>query len=232
MKKQPNVAIYSLFRDNAGPYIDLYFQRITELTYSNIRVYAVEGDSRDNTHNQLLRDANWCWKQNVHVEVYQTTTGVERYGSVVNERRFLALAQTANVALEAIAEAKWADYILLIESDLMYEPDLIERLLAHVKTGKEVVAPSIYADDALYDVWGFRLENGDWINPLGSYSGIQRMLSVGSVTLYPAKPIYMGVRFDKMCMRGLCERFVRYDHPILWDTSIRVDHPTVKNPLH
>lgn len=222
------IAVYSLFRDNAGPYVDRYFERILNQTYplSDLRVYAIEGDSRDNTFYHLLEDANYCLKKGLRVQVYRHNTGIEKYGSVVNERRFQALSETANVVLDAIAEDKWADYCLLIESDLLYDKDMIERLAKHVtKKKKEVVAPTILAGPHHYDTWGFRMADGEWINPFGKYTGVQDMLSVGSVTLYPAKPIYMGVRFDKKCMRGLCERFVRYGHPILWDTSIIVNHP-------
>lgn len=221
-----NIAIYSLFRDNAGPYIDRYFNRLLAQTYpmEELRVYAVEGDSEDNTYQHLLEDANYAVKRSLRTQVYTVKTGIERYGSVVHERRFQALSQTANVALDAIAEDKWADYILLIESDLLFRDDLIERLAAHAD-GHNVVAPTILAGGVHYDTWGFRFANGNWINPFGFYNGVLEMLSVGSVTLYPAKPIYMGVRFDLECMRGLCNRFVRHNHRIIWDTSIIVNHP-------
>ncbi len=221
-----NIAVYSLFRDCEGPFIDRYFERLLAQTYprEELRVYAIEGDSKDRTFNHLLEDANYCLKQNLRVQVYTTITGIERYGSVVNERRFEALSRTANVALDAIAADKWADYILLIESDLFYESTMIANLAKHAD-GMSVVAPSVLAKGQHYDTWGFRMSSGEWVNPFGHYEGIQEMLSVGSVTLYPAKPIYMGVRFDRECMQGLCKRFVRYGHRIIWDTNIIVNHP-------
>jgi len=51
----PRVAIYSIFRDNEGEYIDKYFERIDSLEYPKeyLRVYCGEGDSKDDTWHQL-----------------------------------------------------------------------------------------------------------------------------------------------------------------------------------
>lgn len=221
-----NIAVYSLFRDNYGPFIDRYFEQLDNQTYpkKNLRLYLVEGDSTDRTYEHLLEDANWAVKRDLRTQVYRIHTGLKRYGSVVHPERFEALSQTANVALDAIAQDKWADYIMLIESDLLFEKDMIQRLAKHAD-GMNVVAPTILAGELHYDTWGFKFLDGESVNPWGKYKGLIDMTSVGSVTLYPAKPIYMGVRFDQDCMQGLCKRFVRYGHRIIWDTSTIVRHP-------
>jgi hypothetical protein len=218
------VAIYSLFRDNAfGLYITDYFKRIPN--YPELRLYLVEGDSRDEGETfRRLKAQDY----KVPTKVIKHDTGIERYGSVVNDRRFECLSRSANAALGAIAEDRWADYILLIESDLLYPPNLVDALVLSADSIDSfgAVAPTIWAGPYFYDVWGFVNKNNDSVGPVWDPTELTELNSVGSVVLYAAEPIYNGLRFDARCMRGLCEDLRKEGLTIWCNPGIRVNHPT------
>lgn len=234
------IAIYSLFRDNAGPYIDQYFHRLVDQRFpkERLRLYLVEGDSIDNTYQHLLENANWAIKRNLRTQVYTIKTGSPRYGSVVDQNRFDTLNQTANVALDAISEDKWATHILLLESDLLFSEDLVEKLSQFLLRDQpssiyenyyhNAVAPSVYAGENFYDVWGFIHQDGTPVGPEYKPQNITyQMQSVGSCVLYPAYPVYQGFRFHSQCMRTLCSDFIeQYRIKFYWKDNITVWHPT------
>ena len=217
------VAIFSLFRDNAGPYINQYANRIRSLTYEDIIVYAVEGDSRDGTLAQLksLEDDSF--------RVVSHNTGIERYGSVVNQRRFDCLGATGNAVLDKIAEDGLADEVLFLDSDLLYSPTLIDDLLA---TGKEMVAPMIMAGHSFYDIWAFRYEEDGEIKNFSpdpaypmSFSEPFEIWSAGATVMMPASAIYNGARHNGEAIVSLCREVIKMGHKLYCDPNTIVYHP-------
>jgi hypothetical protein len=201
------------------------------LTYDNVRLYLVEGDSKDKTYHNLIAGAmhykKAMYKANrshTYPTIVKYDTGVDRM-TQNRKARLKCLSDTANKALEAIHHDCWAEKVMLLESDLLYHPDLIERLLA---ANKPVVAPNIILKykhgSPFYDVWAFRLPNGKSVGqkPVQMSSGqLIKMQSVGSVVMYDARYVYEGFEFDERAIRGLCE----YSGDVWWDTSTTVWHP-------
>lgn len=214
----PKVAIYSLFRDNAvGMYIDSYFERIKQLDYdpTYLRLYPVEGDSMDITYDLLIKAAEEATKVGYKSQVSRAMTGIPHFGSVVNADRFKCLSITANRALDTIAADGWADKIMLIESDLLFDSQLLRVLIT---TGKRFVAPLIFAGESFYDIWGFRDLNGNSVGSNFNPSRVTKLSSVGSCALFDAKPVYDGVRFPlEDCMVGLCRKYRERGYTI-WTT--------------
>lgn len=221
-KPLPKVAVYSLFRDDSTSYIDRYFANINIIDYPKhlLRFYLVEGDSKtDVTYSHLVY---WALKQNLDVWVFQYNTGVPRR---VNNRtvRLQALSDTANKALDEIAKDKWADKVLLLESDILFEPDFLRKL---VDKNKKVIAPTIklvYKNkEFFYDLWAFVYANGQRITQTPKEMGsgkLIEMASVGSVVLFDAERVYKGFRFGPRAIKGVGKGW--------WDTSIEVIHPNI-----
>ena len=223
------VAILSLFRDNEGIYIDDYLARIKSLTYKEIMVYLVEGDSKDNTLAQLDSIANASANKE-RFRVVKHDTGRPKYGSVVNLDRFLALGETANAALERIVRDSWADGVLVIDSDLLYPPNIIERLLS---TKKDIVAPKIMAGKAFYDIWGFRRLDGNHFssnrNDITESKPFE-IYSAGGVVMFPLEAIKQGARYTDEAIVSLCRECAKLGYSIWCDPSISVYHPLPSAP--
>jgi hypothetical protein len=228
-----NLAIFSIFRDSAGAQIERYRRQMDalDITGFNVRWYLGEGDSVDATYNQLSEYAQY----DDRVQVHSVTTGIRRYGSVVDPERFRCLALSTNPLLNAIAAEGWADYAMLVESDLLFEPDLLQRLYANLPDKKSVIAPMIWIDrfTRFYDVWGFRKLNGQPFLPFGKawyeckfpVSPFQ-VSTVGSVVLMPAEVIYSGMRYtEDEVIVGLVKQAGEAGYKIYADNSTHVRHP-------
>lgn len=231
-----NIAVYSLFRDDArNGNILRYFNQIHALEESpldNYRFYLVQGDSKDDTHKLLYEQIQ---QSPLDVKLLMGNTGRPRHYSVVNDERFITLAQTANFALEAITLDGWASHIMLIESDLIIPTNLLIRLSysfsrigIQFETNIGIIAPLIMAGSAFYDIWGFRHAPNKGVSTMFHKEvedTYKQLYSVGSVALYTADPIYKGYRFDKGCMFGLCDHFNKEGYTVWLDSEVVVNHP-------
>lgn len=228
-----NLAIFSIFRDSAGAQIERYRRQMDalDITGFNVHWYLGEGDSTDATFNQLQEYAQY----DDRVQVSSVHTGIRRYGSEVHPERFKCLALSTNPLLNTIAAEGWADYAMLVESDLLFEPDLLQRLYANLPDKKSVIAPMIWIDGVtrFYDVWGFRKLNGQPFLPFGKawyeckfpVSPFQ-VSTVGSVVLMPAEVIYSGMRYtEDEVIVGLVKQAGEAGYKIYADNSTHVRHP-------
>ena len=142
MDVTPKVALCSIFRDSesAGD-LQPYMRQVEALDWPRecLRLYLEEGDSTDGTFQHLS-----AWLANTHLgAVWKQDTGAPRYASVEDEARFMHLDTIATRCRQRAIDDRWADYIWWLESDLLWEPDLLQRLIAH---GVDVVAPWILAN--------------------------------------------------------------------------------------
>jgi hypothetical protein len=224
----PNIAILSLFRDSQAWYIERYYQQIAALDYppEKLKVYLVEGDSVNSA--QVNHDLANMAQKLVTLDIKATkiihNTGNAYHKAIINPMRMSTLAKTANAGLQAISDDRFADKILLLESDLLYSPDLILKLL---ETEKDVIAPLIMARDAFYDIWGFRTLDGQMTTPTfhQEVNGLTELSSVGSIYLFPAEPIYKGMRYpEEDCAVGMCRQLRKVGYKI-WTTNIIANHP-------
>jgi hypothetical protein len=165
------VAIASIFR-NSESYIHRYFEQLAMLTGSltgagfDIHLILVEGDSIDNTWNMLQDRARFLFKwfesigrsQNSKLSLFQASHGGPVFGSVDNEQRWRNISYVCNKVLESVEEAD--DYLLYVESDLIWDADTMQYLLGDLDNHglADAVAPmSIHRTTGLfYDIWGYR----------------------------------------------------------------------------
>lgn len=125
------IAIGSVFRDSVG-YLDRYFSQLAGLRElleaggARLRPVLVEGDSRDWTFNELERRTKG-WEG---AAVVKREHGGPKFGSVDNPTRWRQLAFACNGVLEALEPSD--DALVYVESDLLWKPETMVRLLGHL----------------------------------------------------------------------------------------------------
>lgn len=236
---QSKVAIWSLFRDDEkGDYLDQYLYRIRCLSWprDKLRFYLVEGDSKDNTF-EVLKEKT---AGNSRIKVLKCDSGMPDHGSKVHPERFAAVSRPGNYAVDEIVHDDWADVAMLIESDLLYAPDLIERLSSHLPDEDAVIAPMIwisYPDGKLrfYDIWGFRFEENDLFPPETPQwfeerfgGNVTEIWSAGSVVMFPFRALAEGARYSEVypeAIMGFTRQAAALGCRIYCDPATHVTHP-------
>lgn len=124
------------------------------------------------------------------------------------------------------------DWVLWIDSDLDFEPDLLWRLLA--TSERAVVSPVIVIenDGRQYDTAGTRPSFEQRSSDRPPEPGIYEMYSVGGCVLVPAE-VHRQVSFAAQPdsdttanteWTSLCQGAWNRGYPVLWNTMIRVEH--------
>lgn len=223
-----NVTIVTPIRDAAGQPLTALIERLTSLSHPNLRFIAVEGDSADDTLDELER---WTMKvKNLYIVKHDT--GKPRFGHVVSQERFKHLAGIINAGVEAAIADGWADYILAIPSDVHFEPDIVTRLLAH---DKHLIAAMFWTQEAVglrfYDTWAFsRLGLGlapfnfAWYQTHFPSEPVE-MDTVGGAILTRADLFRQGLRYSEVNLdRGLCEQVRAMGHTVWCDPTTHIIH--------
>lgn len=221
----PNVTVVSPFRDSANM-IPSYLDRIAALDWpaDSLRCVFVEGDSVDNSWS-LLTDAV---TQHPGWRLMRCDTGEPRYGSVVDLRRFQLLARVFNTGMDAV-DQEWSDYTLFIPSDVLYQPDLIKRLVAW---RKDVIAPFYWmrGGNVFYDTWGFTDLGQHWGNfPRAILDRFDKtpipITTVGGVILSRIDVLKAGVRYGRDNVdHGWCIEARRCGFSVWADPTTHVEH--------
>lgn len=203
-----NLTICTPMRDCAHR-LAAYRRQVESLhTPAGLRVIVVEGDSTDNT-----REALHAWAAaDPMVTVLRHDTHGPKWGSVVHPKRFRQLAEVFNVALEAV-DLEWSHYVLFLPADIVYQPDLAARLMAH---RVDIVAPLVWQNERFYDVWAFSrfganlppFTRGQLAEQMAAEpTDLWDMDTVGGTVLLDADVIAEGVRYGKRLVdRELCEQ--------------------------
>jgi glycosyltransferase involved in cell wall biosynthesis len=199
-----------------------YFRQVEALDWppSRLRVYAVEGDSSDDTRAQIdkwLAAHKWA-------PLLRHDIGHKPRGSVVDVDRMIDGSAVASTAVQAAVADGWADYVLWVESDLIWGPGLLQGLMGR---GRALVAAWVLVelygsgsldyrwleataehDAAFYDTWAFRtLPDGKGLfdmrceRPRGAFP----LWSAGSSLLMPADVAGAVCRSNPRAIVGWCE---------------------------
>ena len=226
----PRVTIVSPFRQNGGAYVEAYFSRAYELTCpARLHWVCVEGDSDDDTLKTLRRRAAW----DSRITIVKCDTGQPRYGSTVNPERFKILARVFNAGLDAV-DLRWSDYACFIPSDVLYQPDLIDRLASW---DKGLIAPMFWANEGgpgrFYDIWGFSRESKSfppytpaWFAENYPSAAPFECDTVGGVILMQAGVLAAACRYTPEAVdHGLCWQARAAGFGVWCDPTTHVVHP-------
>jgi hypothetical protein len=148
------IAVLTLWRDNSdsmGQALAQYEWMEEELIPKGYRfIYSfLENDSKDMTAAVLSR-----WLDDRKGFLLTEKTGSRKYGSVQSNERTKWLARYRNVCLSVLDF--WAfDYLLIVDTEVNYRPDLIERMVEELEADPTVgmITPNTVQDvtDAIGD---------------------------------------------------------------------------------
>ena len=219
-----HVTIVAPMRD-ALPGLFGFMARFEALAHPSaaLRLIVVEGDSTDGTAAAVKE---WADKEK-RLSVVMCNLGAPKYGSVIDPNRFRVLATVFNAGLDAV-DLAWSDYVLVLPCDVHYEPDLLDRLMAH---NLDIVAPFFWGPGGawFYDTWGFSRDGAQFSNfprtALPNYEGPILMDTIGGVTLIRADVLRAGVRYSMQDVdRGLCRDARAHGFTVWADPTTHVRH--------
>jgi hypothetical protein len=203
-----NIVLASIFR-NSSSYLDRYFSQITELRRRlaerghTLRFAWAEGDSEDDTFQRLAVHLNGMDKRSMLIQVNH---GGPMFGSIDNDQRWRNISKVCNELLGLI---DWQDdFVVYIESDLLWTAETILALLDHVQYfGIDAVAPMCFhlPTGTFYDTWGHR-KNGVRFD---AHSPYHQELQPG-MSLTP-----IDSAGSCIVMRGVVAQQARFDPPEL-----------------
>jgi hypothetical protein len=231
------VQVVSAFRNMSGR-IPKYYQQVHALRVAfenrvEVGVVACTGDNTDGTREDLLwAQGNWA----LPTTIVDYSHGGPAWGSTEEGERLAKLSGVLNAALDGVAAD--TDYVLYVESDLLWDPYQAHDLVAEVVRDPvtfQVVAPLVYAGADFYDVWGHRGTDGERFAPFPPYHEsltglldeecVVEVSSVGSC-LAMAGVVARTVRVDNgNALVGWCQAARDAGYRIGVAPHLRVDHP-------
>lgn len=220
------VALGSIFR-NSTSYLGRYFnqargfQKLLNDRGMELTLFLVEGDSVDDTWNQLAVGALGHFE----ADLIKRAHGGPWWGSVDVPERWKALSWCCNGVMERVTDEH---ALIYVESDLWWEPETMMALVDRLDEGYNAVSPMCFTSAGhFYDVWGY-LKDGVQFSPFPPYhealSGLTPIDSAGSCIAMSGK-VARVARFGPLdCVRGL-GRSIRENGFTLWvDPSLKVVH--------
>jgi hypothetical protein len=237
-----NVAVCSISYNSASRgHLPRHTRQCAALDWPHeaLRFYVAEGDSVDNTWAGL----NAWAERDARVRLGKHDLHFTRFkGSVADTDRLRCCSFMASYARAMALTDGWADWLLWVESDLIWEPDLLARLMA---TGKDYVAPWVMvnlagngADDPavlrrgeasqlwFYDTWGFRHTDGRHFTPLEPRPKVPfRINSAGSCLLVRAEVARRSNEVNDLAIVGWCDQARAAGYEVWADPATEVWHP-------
>lgn len=224
-----NVTLCSAFRNACG-YLPRYLAQchhLDALLYQRghqLRFVWGEGDSTDHTKTTLVA-ASYRFR----ALVVNCAHGGPVYGSIEHEQRFQQLAHVGNVIWAAIPED--TDAVLYVESDLIWEPVTLAKLLDAL-TVYPAVAPMVMDSPPLntyYDTWGSRCNGMRFVkrwpyHPDLTDGEMLKMDSAGSCIAIRWK-LAQWLHFPEDCFVGFCRLLYERDGEVWLDPSLKIFHP-------
>jgi len=221
-----NVLICVLFRDSEF-YLDTFLGCLGKLIdFSegyDIDLCFIEGNSVDNTYAKLEQ---WMGAGKYNTVLYKQDINIEM-------SKYKRLAILRNMALESGLK-EYHDYVMMIDSDMSFKEDLLQRLVTSLeRTDGVVMAPMIYVEDTefFHDILAFAKDGTNFINiypyheAFMKYSGIMEMDSVGDCFLARAGAVknvkFEGDGYSEQI--GFCQN-IRKKGKIFLDKRIAVHH--------
>jgi hypothetical protein len=235
--KLPKVSVWSQFRNAAGAQIKRYREQVNALDYPPelLRFYLCEGDSDDDTLSQLR---TWAI-DDPRLTIIKHDTGIPHFAHSPRPARMKAVSENGNKGWDAIAADAWGDFALMLESDLLYKPDLLRSLIERCPPEANIFAPMIWipVEGGLrfYDIWAYRIKgkmfreaSPEWY--FARYgSGPVELDSVGSVVLFEMDLITEGLRLGETdCILGMCNEARSLGYRIFCDPTIKILHPEIE----
>jgi hypothetical protein len=239
-----NVLVCTIAR-NLEKNFDVYYSQlrssVTKLSSEyNFFFSFYENDSMDTTKN-LVNNADWSFFKEYSIITEDLNLGIFTGGDL---ERVRILANSRNKCLEARDMYKNMDWIVFVESDIEYTPEIFEKILQHNNQDVDIFSGIAVTKETkiIYDLWATRYSQNDKPDEEATvvnleYTGVKELWATFScICLYKAEPFKKGVRFhwinDRFETRDcdttvICENFRKAGYTkIFADYSINPEHPS------
>lgn len=220
IKNKEKILVYSIIRNRASN-INKFYAQLHKMVKTNpeyefyLSIY--ENDSIDGT-KQLLFSKDWSFFKGVSIITENIET--KYFESVKDAQRVENLSHARNKAVEAGGFLDKVDYILMVEGDVVYSNDDVQRLLnfKNIEPNFDIVSTiSLRKNGKHYDWWATR--TGPEYNPERSEIEVdyeskkygKYYSTSNGLCLYKAKPFQEGVRhhwINKITKQFDCEMVV------------------------
>lgn len=246
-----NIVLGSAFRNAAGDQITRWFDQCLRLRDSlesdiarfllgidqgesvQFRLIAVEGDSIDNTREQILNNSH---RFGLSLELITCNHGKRVFGSTEEYDRLEALSKVGNAILSGVKES--SDILIYVESDLIWDAYTVICLIDKLGSGRDVVAPLIFAGDNFYDIFVYRGLDGERFSPFPPHHTSLIAPSSGAFWPHPVEVSSVGsclvmksevarkckIR-DNNALLGFCKDVRENGYHIFVDPTQRIYHP-------
>lgn len=221
MKKE-TIFIYSIIR-NREESVKTFYSQVKDIVKNfpqyNFLLCIYENDSTDKTKD-IIASLDWSFIEN---DIIMEDIGTPYFGSTNEEMRVMVLANARNKALEAKDFLKRSDYVLMLEADMAFSMQSIDKIFKFKNSMPDfdvVSARSINTNGRgkLYDTWGTRrnnLENVGHLHPDWRKHKYQKYYATSNgICMYRSKPLKDGIRygyFNKTLGHHDCEMVVICD---------------------
>lgn len=201
MKKEV-IFIYSIIR-NREESVPTFYAQVKEIVKIfpdyEFLLCLYENDSTDRTKERIAR-LDWSFVEN---KIIMEDIGTQYFGSTNEEMRVKVLADARNKALEAEDFLERSDYVLMLEADMVFNMQSIDRVLKFTK--KEPTFHVVSSRSAngrttkLYDTWGTRRNNRETVGNL--FDGWKKhkyqkyYATSNGICLYKSEPLKTGIRY-------------------------------------
>lgn len=237
-----NIVVGSAFRNSAGAQVASWISQLVEfedylhdsVPRATLRAVAAEGDSTDNTRQQLIDTAI---THGIDLAIADCSHGGLVYGSVEDPQRMAQLSTVGNAILDSV-DGKHDTALLYIESDLIWTPDVAWALVGSAISMCAIVSPMVWAGEHFYDVWGYRGLDGSRFSPFEPYhsewwvdngnngSQYKKVSSVGSCLAIPAPIAADGrARMSTGALVEWCCKIRKLGYSIMVDRTLSIQHP-------
>jgi len=234
--------ICSLFRNSASR-ADLarYQQQIASLDWpeNDVRIYCTEGNSTDDTL-KILRA--WA-RSDKRIKVIHHELGDHPFESIPDPSRLRALSELLRVTIRRALNDQ-CKQILWLESDLIWRPDLLRRLM---QWELDVIAPWVWVDvgghgesdysalaargektRVFYDTWAFHRLNGvqfEQHEPMPEDMRPFEVASAGSCLLMSKDAALHALPTQQNAILEACKHIRDFGYKIYCDPSTVIWHP-------
>jgi GT2 family glycosyltransferase len=227
--------------------VDRFFDQIVSQSQLNtgfkLSFHVAVGESTDGTADAVKnRLSGWSASLGqVHYQVFADVAAGVPVASLESSVRFASLSAAANQPFRS-ARDSGADYVIWLESDLIFGDDLIASLLEAFGPKNEFAAigavgplPFFMSNGQklFYDTWsmrgygGQRWSNGDYHRFKEGSFRYRRLASVGCCALIDAGVLRAGnIDFGEGCFPALCESVRAAGKEVVCDLETEIEHPS------
>lgn len=241
----PRIVMLSMF-GNSADYVERYMLQAAGLRdvlaqYNHeLRLVLCEGDSTDDTWEVLKAQAlKQGFGRNLSdgvldMHLFQHHHGDRIYGSMVHAKRFANLDQVWRAMFSQVRADD--DVAILVESDLIWEPLDMWRLVWRQRGHGGMVAPWVWyrykhGEVVFYDTWAYRAQGrkfGDRppFHPALDGQMVMDLDSAGSCLCAPAEYFRNYRTTPDEELVGFCKAIRGAGHPIRLMRDVEIWHPT------